>query len=411
LAEQVSVVSELRGALSDDAIRSLSSGLGEPAELREKRLWAARRHAETGLPDRVRHLWRYTDPSSLVPATGLDLRGTASDIVVELSSEAREAGVEAIPLSRIGAELDVLGAAVPARHGLFEALNMAAWGTGLLVRVPAGTVLGNPVRVIVQASGATVLPRLLVLVGEGADLSLVEEHTGGVADTRVVGVAEIRVGEGARLKHVVLQGWSSGTRGHLTHRTVLERDSRALTVVSSLGGRQLKHDLGVVLAGEGAHSEILGMSLGEARQHVDLHTEHRHEAAKTTSQMDIRVALAGKARSAYTGLIRIERDAGGCEAFQKNRNLLLSRRARAETIPELEILNSDVSCTHGATASPVDPAQLFYLQSRGLPPDEAARLIVRGFFEPVLERIPSPLREQVSCTVEERVARMRGATG
>lgn len=430
MAEHALSTEATRPGISNASIRALSSRLGEPSELTERRLWAARRYRSSELPDRVRHLWRYTDPGSLVPAEDINptepvaavsppqLPDGGGAIVLHpggvpsvwLSPDAQRAGVQAISLSRAGDELALLGAAVPAGHGVFESLNMAAWSAGLLIRVPARTALRGALHVVVPANATTNVPRLLVVVGEGAEVALIEEHQGGRSESRVLGVTEVFVEDNAQLRHVVHQNWASSVRGHLTHRTVLGRDARALTVVSSLGGKLQKVDLGTMLGGRGAHSEIVGMALGEKRQHLDLHTEHQHHDGHTTSDMDLRVALAGKAHSAYTGLIRIEEDAEDCEAFQRNRNLLLSRKAKAETIPELEILNKEVTCSHGATASPVDEAQLFYLQSRGIDRDEAARLVVRGFFEPILARIPSPLRDQVAGAVDRRIDRLRGAT-
>ena len=430
MAEHARSAEAIRPGISDDAIRALSGRLGEPSELTQRRLWAARRYRSTDLPDRVRHLWRYTDPGGFVPdepihpaepvaAAALpQLPDGGGAIVLQpggvptvwLSPEAQRAGVQAISLSRAGAELELLGTAVPADHGVFESLNMAAWSAGLLIRVPARTALRGALHVVVPANATTNVPRLLVVVGEGAEVAIIEEHQGGRDGSLVLGVTEVFVEDNAQLRHVVHQNWRSDVRGHLTHRTVLGRDARALTVVSSLGGKLQKADLGTMLGGEGAHSEIFGMALGEKRQHLDLHTEHQHHDGHTTSDMDIRVALAGKAHSAHTGLIRIEADAADCEAFQRNQNLLLSKKARAETIPELDILNKEVTCSHGATASPVDEAQLFYLQSRGIDRDEAARLVVRGFFEPILERIPSPLRDQVAEAVDGRIGRLKGAT-
>ena len=190
---------------------------------------------------------------------------------------------------------------------------------------------------------------------------------------------------------------------------MLDRDAQVRTVFSSFGGGVTKADLGAVLRGEGARSELLGLVVGEKRQHLDHHTEHRHVAGHTWSHIDLRVALSGRARSAYTGLIRIEKDARESEATQENRNLLLSRRARADTIPELEILNQDVSCTHGATVSPLEEEPIFYLLSRGVEPSEARRLILRGFFEQVLGQVPDAVRGGVAQALEQRLARMGAA--
>ena len=136
---------------------------------------------------------------------------------------------------------------------------------------------------------------------------------------------------------------------------------------------------------------------------MDHHTEHLHEAGKTHSNLDFKVALTGAARSAYTGMIRIARHAGGSEAYQENRNLLLSEDARAESIPELEILTDDVRCSHGATVAPLDDEQLFYLKSRGLPHSQAMRLIVYGFLDQTLQRLPEATRERIEALVAHRL--------
>jgi Fe-S cluster assembly protein SufD len=164
-----------------------------------------------------------------------------------------------------------------------------------------------------------------------------------------------------------------------------------------------KADLGSHLEGPGANVELVGFLCGEGKQHFDHHTVHDHRAPHTYSDLDFKVVLKDKARSAYTGLIRIEPDAPQSEAYQENRNLLLTEGAKAESIPELEILTDDVKCTHGATMGNLDPEHLFYLMSRGLSRGEALRLIVGGFIEPTLSRIPEDLRERLRDHVEDRI--------
>lgn len=223
----------------------------------------------------------------------------------------------------------------------------------------------------------------------------------------MIGVTEILIGANAEVRHVLVQRWADGQVGHLTQRARLERDARFFGATAGFGGAISKVDLGGLLAGEGARSELVGVALPEGRQHLDHHTLHQHLAARTWSHIDFKVAVAGRARSAYTGAIRIERDAPGSEAYQENRNLLLSDRARADTIPELEIHTDDVSCSHGATAAPIDPDQLFYLRSRGLSAPAARQLVVRGFVEPTLRQLPADLRAELENLVDARLARLR----
>jgi len=427
-----------RPALTGDDLAALSGLTGEGPALCARRRAAAGRYAAVADPDRVTHLWRFTDPAHLLPeavqppppgathaaphalgaaarvlmVAGLrpliatDLKALAAGLVVKPLAEAEE---ELAALSdrmrAAGADVD---AAAGEEEGLFQALNGAAWNTGLYVGVPPGAVLADPVHVVVDATGGPTLPRLVVDLGEGAQAVVVEEHHGGDAGSRVVASSELHAAAAARLRHVLVQTWGEGVRGHLTARARAGRDADVLTVFASFGGERSKVELATDLAGEGARSEMIGVVMGAGRQRFDHHTRHRHLAGRTWSNIDFKAVADGSARSSYTGLIRIEQDARGSEAYQENRNLLLSAGSRADSIPELEILNQDVGCSHGATVSPVDPAQVFYLQSRGLDPDEALRLIVRGFLEKTLGRLPEDLRERLEALVGTRLAALQG---
>jgi Fe-S cluster assembly protein SufD len=208
---------------------------------------------------------------------------------------------------------------------------------------------------------------------------------------------------------VLVQRWDQGVHGSHTLRAEVGRDADLLTVLAAQGGGVVKADLGATLTGHGAHSELVGVLLADGDQHLDHHTLHDHRAPHTWSNINLKVALSGHARSAYTGLIRIDPAAPGSEAYQENRNLLLSDHCRADTIPELEILTDDVVCTHGATVAPIDREQVFYLESRGLPTVGAQRLIVRGFVQGALERVPEGLRAGVEEQVERRLAALGAA--
>jgi len=374
-------------------------------------------------PHRAEHLWRFTDPAALLPeawdaaaadapappALSVDGDAFAGTVVlasggppaVVLDDAARAAGVTVTPLAAAApAARAAAGAADD--PGFFPRLNAAAWNAGALVRIPANVRLERPLRVIVAAS-ALALPRLLVEVGAGAALTLLEDHRGDAG--RVLGASLLAVGAGADVRHLLLQRWGDGVTGYLHRRAVLDRDAVLRTAFAALGGRRAKLEIGARLAAPGGRSEMIGVALADGDdRHLDLHTRHRHDAPLTTSDIDFRAVVAGTARSTYTGLIRIEEAARGCEAFQENRNLLLSEKARADSIPELEILNEDVACSHGATMAPVDRDQCFYLESRGLDPDAAVRLVVSGFLEPTLARLPAEVRPGIDRLVNARLA-------
>jgi Fe-S cluster assembly protein SufD len=202
---------------------------------------------------------------------------------------------------------------------------------------------------------------------------------------------------------VVIQRFPDGVISHVTYRTRVDRGGSHRPFIVSLGGRLSKFDVGTLLAGDGSETELLGVVFGAKGQRFDHHTVHDHAARNTRSNLEMRVVLTDRAQSAYTGLIRIGESAPFAEAYQENRNLVLSKRAKAETIPELEISTDEVRCKHGATVGPVDEDQIFYLMSRGIPWTRAVRMIVRGFVDAVLDRAPTDLKAKIGETVEERL--------
>jgi len=385
-------------------------------------------YMEQPLPDRAVHLWRYSDPRRLLPQSLLETPlGPDASAAIELPEKdpavlllpgrppqlndaARRLAIEIVPLAEMPAVSEQLGDAVPFGHGMFEALNGAVWNCGLAVRIPGGVRLERPLRLIQPAVSEANLPRILVLAGEGCEATVVEEFCGGDNDvdseTHVVGVTELKLAPGANLRHVILQNWPDGVAGHLTSRAQIDSDASLFTVIASFGGAMTKLDTGAVLVGRGARSELVGVVLGEGEQHFDHHTLHEHRAPETFSNLDFKVAVTGRSRSVYTGLIRIDERAPDSEAFQENRNLMLSSTARVDTIPELEILTDEVSCSHGATAAPVDDEQMFYLRSRGIGETEALRLIVGGFLKGTLRRIPASLWPTIETLVDDRLTRL-----
>ncbi len=376
------------------------------------------------LPDRARHLWRYTDPSAFLPAATSDplapgtvrpwrLKGRRAGAVrlangalavLELDDAARRAGVTIEDLHET-ALAGQLGSAVPATHGFVEAISAATWRGGVVLRVPPDVVLDDPlrVRVVAPGRGGVSLPRVLVLAGRGSSFEVVESHVGGEERSLTLGVSEVLVDEAAQVRYALVQRWLPEAAGHLTLRARVGADAHFQLSLATFGGRLFKADVGAVLVGAGARAETYGVAMGGETQHFDHHTEHLHEAPHTFSNLDFRVALTESARSVYTGMIRIAENGAGSQAYQENRNVLLSPDARAESIPELEILTDDVRCSHGATVAPVDAEQVFYLTSRGLTPSHARRLIVYGFLDQTLRRFPDATRERIEGLIAERL--------
>lgn len=376
-----------------------------------RKAWDAYRSAP--LPDRVAHVWRYTDPKLFaLPEAQLADRRAAGMIAAEPGGPA---GVEVTSLwDAAGKHADLvksrLGALVPAAAGKLEALNLARWHDGLLVRVPKGRGADQPLVLTSKANGEGFsASRLIVEVEDGADLTLIRQFQSApnaAANAQINGVIEVFAGANSRVRVAVVQELAPSTLMHLNVRAQASHGANVETIVCSLGAGTVKADVGAILAGEGAQSESWGVIMGDEMQHFDHHTVHEHRAGRTRSNFDYKTVLRDKAHSVYTGLIRIDAHAMHCEAYQENRNLMLSETAKADSIPELEILNNEVRCTHGATMGPIEPEYIFYLMSRGLPRPDAIRMFVEGFVAPALLRLPENLQEHLREALDRRLERV-----
>ena len=381
---------------------------------------AAERYRELSLPDTTQEAWRFTDLTGFDPdAFGrnghvrgqppdmsmldIDLAGVA--VVDEGGIEIEHApdGITFEPLT----EHERLGTLVGA-DDKFTAHNAARWEHGLLVRVPKGVELEQPlyVRIANSSPDGSLFWRLLVVAEAGSRFSLIEEYASAAQDLSAYSNAavELFVEPGAKLEYVSLQNLSRGTWHFATHHARVERDAELDWVAGGFGSRKGKTRIQNDLAGQGATSRVTGAYFADGVQHLDYDTFQEHMAPHTTSDFAFKGALRDQASTVWRGMIRVEPEAQKTNAYQENRNLLLSAQAHADSIPGLEILANDVRCTHGATLGQVDRDQLFYLMSRGLSRPEAERLIVRGFFQDVLDRIElEPVREALADALEARI--------
>jgi Fe-S cluster assembly protein SufD len=371
------------------------------------------------LPDTADEHWRFTDLRGFDPdafsANGaravspvesmLDVEASAVVTVTEagLEVEHATAGVVVAPLE----DHELLGTLVGADEK-FAAHNAAMWEHGLLVRVPAGVELVKPiyVRITNSSEGGALFWRLLVVAEPQSRFALIEEY--GSASPELAGysnaVAELFVGQAARFEYVSIQNLSRETWHFASHRARVDRDAELDWVAGGFGSKKGKTRIENDLAGPGATSRVTGAYFADGRQHLDYDTFQEHIAPSTTSDFAFKGALRDRSTAVWRGMIRVEKDAQKTNAYQENRNLLLSERAHADSIPGLEILANDVRCTHGATIGQVDREQLFYLMARGLSRAEAERLIVRGFFADILDRIDlEPVRQALGAALEARI--------
>ncbi len=275
----------------------------------------------------------------------------------------------------------------------FAALHRAEWSQGLFVYIPEGVRIAQPLKTWIQAEGAApFFPHALIVLEAGAEATLIDERrsVSGTSPTTTISneLVEIILKPQASLKYLRIQRWNSETSELFMQKTIIDKEAVFLNAAIALGGSVTKARLETTLQGVNAHADLLGVLFGSRKQHFDFHTIQDHKAERTTSDLLYKCALKDQAKSIYTGLIRIDKSAQKSDAYQANRNLLLSDGASADSVPMLEILADDVRCTHGVAVGPVDEDQMFYLMSRGLPPAEAERTIVGGFFEQVLQRVP-----------------------
>jgi len=290
----------------------------------------------------------------------------------------------------------------------FAAHNAAEWKHGLLVHVPKDVVLEQPllVRIVNSVEGGSLFWRLLIVAEAGSRVSVIEEYastTPGLSGYLNAAV-EIFVEDGAKVEYVSVQNVSRETWHFGSHHARIGRDAELDWVAAGFGSKKGKIRIQNDLAGQGATSRVTGAYFADGDQHLDYDTFQEHIAPNTTSDFAFKGALRDSSRAVWRGMIRVEKDAQKTNAYQENRNLLLSKQAHADSIPGLEILANDVRCTHGATLGQVDREQLFYLMARGLSHGEAERLIVRGFFQDVLDRIElEPVREALGAALEARI--------
>lgn len=417
---------------------------GEPAWALERRRRAAQTAASLAFPNRELELWKRTDfgglalegldpfvqaararniddlPSALVERLAGETSATAviaqrdGDVVLEQTHPTlQKQGVIVCSMDRAIREhgdkvRSLFGSLIASDYDRWTAVGEALHSGGAFVWVPKGVQAELPVRLLhwLDGEGRLAAPRTVVAVGEGASVTVTEELASGFGEglSLYLGGTEVFVGDGAQLTFASMQDWGRNVVHYANGRARLGANAELHWIQVMLGGRMSKSNIWYDLDGRGAQAYVHGFMFGDDRQHFHLHTLQRHLKPDTTSDLLIKGCLKDKARSVYQGLIQVAEGAQKTNAYQANRNLLLSEQARADSIPGLEILANDVRCTHGATLGHMDAEQMFYLMARGLPEIEARRLIVEAFFEPVLERIPLvPVRDRLRDEIARKI--------
>jgi Fe-S cluster assembly protein SufD len=302
-----------------------------------------------------------------------------------------------------------LHALVPTDRSKFTALHAAFRSGGTLVYVPPGVEVELPLQAMtwVDAEDVAVFPRTLLVVGENAEATFIDRY-GSPPMQRALSdaIVEIHAGPSSRVRYVALQEFGEGVTHLSVQRARVAKDASLRTLGVAFGGSLARAEVEALLAEDGASSEMLGVYFGDAEQHIDHRSIQDHVGSRTSSDLLYKGAMRDTSNAIYTGTVIIEKGAHHCDAYQTNRNILLSEHARAHSVPNLEILTNDPTrCGHAASVGPVSDDELFYLMSRGIPAKEAERLIVFGFFAEVLDRVDlAEIREGLERAIEDEIS-------
>lgn len=436
---------------SQEAFEAFIAARPEPAWLLDMRHAAWERFLKLPLPSvrdeewmrtdlRLFKLDRFAPPDSVTPADGevvdalpaallaggVELAGQTSCVNSRLASTTLDAGLAAQGV--LFGSLDAL----VIEHGellrpyferrvvdpfkdKFSALHAALWCGGTLLYVPEGVRIEVPLcSLSALAAGGVDLGRTMVILAPGAEATVLSETASVSAEDGGLhcGSIELIVEQAARLRYVNLQNWGHEV-WHFAHQKAhVAREGRLQWTIGALGGRLAKVNQHVALTGPDAEVQVNGVMFTEGRQHLSYNTHQHHQAAYCKSDLLYKAALQDRSRTVWRGMIKVDRDAQRTDAYQRNDNLMLSRDARADSIPGLEIEADDVRCTHGSTSGRVDDQQLFYAMTRGYTRREAVRMIVAGFFQQVFDRITiESVRDALGEAIGRRVRDIRELGG
>lgn len=427
---------------SREAVEQLSAYLNEPDWMRAWRLQAWDIYAQTPMPTTSDEAWRRTDLRRLkLDVIGPSVNGAATpaaanvpdylasqltddapggvmvqvDGVVrdyQLSEQLRAQGVIFCDMHTAVREHGDLvrhyfmREAVPVSEGKFAALHGAFWRGGTFVYVPRGVKAAAPLHSALWSMMGKTFTHTLVILEAGAEAIFIDEYASDTGEGPALhnGVIELLVRDNASLVYASLQDFGRNYYQFNHERARVGRDARLDWITTAMGSGLTKAFQTVELDGQGSWARMSGLFFADGRQHFDLDTQQNHNAAHTTSDLLYKGALRGKARSVWQGMIRALPGSQKIDGFQANRNLILDRTARADSIPGLEIEADDVRCTHASTVGKLDENEVFYLMSRGIPRPVATQMVVEGFFDPIMQRIPfEGVRQRLASRIVEKV--------
>lgn len=445
MSENSTITAETIGVFTRDQAEILSARKTEPDWLRAQRLRAQEIFEQTPMPDTRPEEWRYTPIADMLKLEAVEFADEAKPVsgagelpagLEALMADAGDAGARLVQIDAslvmhevpeelaeqgvVFTSLDAavrdhselveryLGTAAGADIGKFSALDAAFWSGGTFLYVPKGVRVELPLRAFrwLTRPGTASATRTLVIAERDAEVTLIDEYASEDFErqTLSLGGTEIFAADGAKVSYFAVQRWGRGVVHLTTDRVVSGRDARISSLNVALGSDVTRSDVQCKLDAPGAHADLLGLYIADGAQHFDHETLQDHVAPHASSNLLFKGALFDKGRSVFRGLIRVHPGAQRTDAYQTNRNLILSNKARADSLPNLEIGADDVRCSHAATIGQLDTEEIFYLQSRGIREREAVRLVIFGFFGEVLDQIPhGAVRAELVRAIEKKL--------
>lgn len=376
---------------------SLDEVVGKIGEwLKAERLKGMDQFEQLPFPERSDETWRRTNPK---------LFSLEGKTVVAPTSEFGQIGdgkaPEGITFGSTNTLLDEKMLTTMARkrsNGIntFTALNQAMWQGGTVLKVGQNVTTGSDMALHAKhtfsgGAGTLGLTRSYVHVGKFSKVNIIETFSSDDQEFMACPVVDIKVEEGCNVHYVFVQSWGTETSCLPVIRTEVAKDAHLQVLYVGLDGKLTKLFVESDLEGQGCKSEVNGLVMAAGTQHFDFDLNQHHRVGNTVSDVLFHVALADRSRSNFSGNVLCAPGSQKIDGYQQNRNLLLSDTARADSMPKLEIQANDVACTHGATFTSYDPGQYFYCRSRGLTDAETKRLLVRGFFQEVVNRVAQPI--------------------
>jgi Fe-S cluster assembly protein SufD len=289
----------------------------------------------------------------------------------------------------------------------FAALHRARLRSGAFLHVPKGVVIERPIEIWhwLEGENAAIFPHTLIVLEEGAAATVIDHFVSSREERSLaIAVNDLTLGKNSKLNYVGVQEWSEQTTAFHLNTTEVEKDGVSTALQMNLGGAYIRGESDSHLLGEGSRSVMLSINPASGTREIDQRTFQDHFSPRATSDLLYHNALADSSRTIFAGLIKVEEAAHETDAYQKVRNLMLSDEAEANSMPGLEILADNVRCTHGATSGELNEDELFYMMARGIPPKQAAQLIVRGFFGTVLERLENEsLQDHLGAILDRKL--------